>query len=235
MKRIVLFEKLDVNISDEDWFFLCKARFFSNNPPIEDIEAEFVSGTGITPNKRKLWVEASNRFHDYIADLRDIMYPSHEDTMNILTRKYNNYVSHITDKAIDDMGKGNELPIDDAFKMVGVILEQRKSVKERKSLDKTERQHFIIEDIRHTGHHGEKGTSKIGEKYDRRRGHKIYLYAPLEQYEQFKGESIMLMDGDSEDEDWFIMTTPLVEIREQDVYVELETLNSIYILRRTSR
>ncbi|MGN0438044.1 MAG: hypothetical protein ACI4F4_05920 [Lachnospiraceae bacterium] len=92
--------------------------------------------------------------------------------------------------------------------------------------------YFVIEDIRHTGHHGPKGESKEGHKYDYRRGHRIYLYGPLSQYEQYKDCSIALMDGEFEGERWFVLTTPFVELRDNNDIVEFETLNSVYILRR---
>lgn len=95
-----------------------------------------------------------------------------------------------------------------------------------------ERIYFIIEDIKHTGHHGPKGESKVGYKYDYRRGHRIFLFAPLLQYQQAKGSSILLMDGEADGEQWFIVTTPFVELRENEYYVELETLNSVYVLRK---
>ena len=69
---ITLFGELNISITEEDWKFLCIARFFSDNPTIEDIEAEFVSGTGITPNKKEKWELASELFHEYVADLRDM-------------------------------------------------------------------------------------------------------------------------------------------------------------------
>ena len=66
------FNSIVVNISDDDWDFLCKKRFFTNNPTDEDVCAEFVTGTGITPNKPQLWNEADQRFSEYIKDLRKI-------------------------------------------------------------------------------------------------------------------------------------------------------------------
>ena len=72
-KTIILFSNLTFEVSAEDWDFLCKYRFFSDNPSEEQIQAEFVSGTGITKNKIHLWRKASERFSEYVADLRDIM------------------------------------------------------------------------------------------------------------------------------------------------------------------
>ena len=51
---------------------MCKNRFGTDDPPYEEIQAEFVSGTGITEKKRELWNEADKRFSDYISDLKDI-------------------------------------------------------------------------------------------------------------------------------------------------------------------
>lgn len=96
------------------------------------------------------------------------------------------------------------------------------------------KEYFIIEDIKHTGHHGPKGESKRGCKYDYRRGHKIYLFSPLSKYEKYKDCSIRLMDGELEGNQRFIRTTAFVELRENDDVVELETLNSIYVLKRTT-
>lgn len=61
-----------LTISDIDWDFLCKNRFFTDAPLKEEIQAEFVSGTGITQNKPHLWKEANKRFAEYIEDLREI-------------------------------------------------------------------------------------------------------------------------------------------------------------------
>ena len=61
-----------LTISDKDWEFLCKNRLFNDDPLKEEIQAEFVSGTGITQNKPHLWKEAEKRFAEYIEDLREI-------------------------------------------------------------------------------------------------------------------------------------------------------------------
>lgn len=70
--QIILFEELKVLVNNNDWDYLCKNRFYTNNPTDEMIQSEFITGTGITPNKRKLWSEANERFADYIQDLREI-------------------------------------------------------------------------------------------------------------------------------------------------------------------
>ena len=72
MKKLVFFGELVVQILEEDWDFVCKNRLFSENPDEADIRAEFVSGTGITPDKKHLWGQASERFTEYIQDLREI-------------------------------------------------------------------------------------------------------------------------------------------------------------------
>lgn len=73
MKHILLFDnKLKVSIETGLWNYLCNFRFFSSNPSNEEIEAEFVSGTGITKSKTHLWEEASSRFTSYIEELKQI-------------------------------------------------------------------------------------------------------------------------------------------------------------------
>ena len=68
----IIFNEIALTISDDDLDYLCKQRFFTDNPTIEDIQREFVTGTGITPNKKHLWSEANMRFKNYIDELRDI-------------------------------------------------------------------------------------------------------------------------------------------------------------------
>ncbi len=77
MKEFVLWENLYLYISEEDYGFLCDHRFYTSAPSIEDLISEFVTGTGITPNKRDLWSCASEKFAEYIQDLREI------ESMNI--------------------------------------------------------------------------------------------------------------------------------------------------------
>ena len=69
---VKIFDQLELTISKEDWDFLCTIRFFSDNPTYEEIEREFVSGTGITSKKKDLWPNASVAFKEYIANLRDM-------------------------------------------------------------------------------------------------------------------------------------------------------------------
>ncbi len=55
MNKIIIFNnKLPINVSNEDWQFLCSKVFYNDNPTIEDIEMEFVTGTGITPKKKEI-------------------------------------------------------------------------------------------------------------------------------------------------------------------------------------
>ncbi len=70
--EITFWNELTVHISPNDWDFLCKNRFLSDNPSLDEIQAEFVSGTGISPNKKHLWNEADTRFAEYIQELREI-------------------------------------------------------------------------------------------------------------------------------------------------------------------
>ncbi len=72
MHTKVFFDCITVNISDEDCKYLCEHRFFSEDPTDEDIRVEFVTGTGITPNKPELWNQADKMFADYVNDLRQV-------------------------------------------------------------------------------------------------------------------------------------------------------------------
>lgn len=72
MKKIRLYDALDVEISDDDWDFLCNVRFFTDTPTYDEIETEFLAGTFITENKKHLGDVASSKFAEYIADLRSM-------------------------------------------------------------------------------------------------------------------------------------------------------------------
>lgn len=73
MKTITVFEnRLSFDIPLDDWKFLCEKEFFTYNPDPEWVQAEFVTGTGITPSQPHLWNKASERFAEYVADLRVI-------------------------------------------------------------------------------------------------------------------------------------------------------------------
>lgn len=68
----VFYGKIKVQISEEDYAYLCKNRFNGEKPSQEELCSEFVTGTGITPNKPHLWSQASQKFAEYINDLREI-------------------------------------------------------------------------------------------------------------------------------------------------------------------
>ena len=73
MKELTIFKKLTISISDEDWDFLCKYRFFTETPSDELVQSEFVSGTGITEKKAYTWSFANEKFIEYINDLKEIL------------------------------------------------------------------------------------------------------------------------------------------------------------------
>lgn len=62
MKEYVLWDNVLVQIEDEDWGFLCGFRFHTDEPSYDDVVFEFVTGTGITPNKKHLWDKSSKKF-----------------------------------------------------------------------------------------------------------------------------------------------------------------------------
>ena len=70
-KQLRLFDnQLKLSVSAEDWDYLCENVFYSDDPDIDDVESEFVTGTGVTPRKVDLWPEASKRFASYVDELR---------------------------------------------------------------------------------------------------------------------------------------------------------------------
>ena len=72
MKEFDVFDgRLTVHVSDEDWEFFCNKRILNQNPSTEDIECEFVTGTGIIPSRKDLWSKADTLFAEYIEDLRE--------------------------------------------------------------------------------------------------------------------------------------------------------------------
>lgn len=83
MKTVILFGQLTLDVPDKDWDFLCKYRFFTQNPSVEDVQTEFVTGTGITKNKPHMWNEAGKRFSEYVDDLRDIQ----KMDLNVIARE----------------------------------------------------------------------------------------------------------------------------------------------------
>lgn len=70
---LTIFGELTFSIPYSHWAFMCRFRFFSHDPSEEDWQREFVTGTGITPEKREAWPQARQRFLDYIDDLSSIM------------------------------------------------------------------------------------------------------------------------------------------------------------------
>lgn len=72
MHKYIIYNCIELSISDEDWDYLCQNRWFTTKPELEDIKAEFISGTGISPSKEHLWDKASILFHEYVTDLKDI-------------------------------------------------------------------------------------------------------------------------------------------------------------------
>lgn len=82
-----------------------------------------------------------------------------------------------------------------------------------------------IKDIKHTGNHGKFGKSKIGDKYDERRG-KIFEFDPKEE-EMNLGNSLHLKLENYEYP--VLYTTPFVDSYfGGDDYI-IETKNSFYI------
>ncbi len=72
-KTVCLFDnKLTLHVNIDDWDFLCENVFLTENPEQDEIEVEFITGTGITSKKIALWPCASRRFAQYISDLRII-------------------------------------------------------------------------------------------------------------------------------------------------------------------
>ncbi len=70
--ELILFDELIITIPKSYWDYMVTYRFGGDNPSYEEIQAEFVSGTGITASKRALWNEANRRFLEYIEDLMNI-------------------------------------------------------------------------------------------------------------------------------------------------------------------
>ena len=76
MKHFELYDNtIKFDVSDADWDFLCKYRFFTKingEPDEERIRIEFTTGTGITPDRPHLWDTATKAFAEYIEDLREM-------------------------------------------------------------------------------------------------------------------------------------------------------------------
>lgn len=72
MRKFTFYNCIELNISNEDWIYLCKNRWHTDSPQMDDVRAEFISGTGITPNTPDMWQKADEAFHDYINELREL-------------------------------------------------------------------------------------------------------------------------------------------------------------------
>lgn len=72
MIRLLFFEELTVEVSEDGREFLYKNMLFSNKLSQKDLRVAFVSGTGINLARRYLWSQAFKRFAEYISDLREI-------------------------------------------------------------------------------------------------------------------------------------------------------------------
>ena len=81
---------------------------------------------------------------------------------------------------------------------------------------------YKIIDILHTGHHGEKGERKIGEKYDNRRGRIVRVNT--EEHSWYGG---LVFKGVGYPG---LYTTEFVKEYDEDGYHYIETINSIYKL-----
>ncbi len=93
---------------------------------------------------------------------------------------------------------------------------------------------LFLEDILHTGNHGPEGESKVGDKYDRRRN----TYCHLIPEDPSPGESVQILHYyDPEDMERQLpvnctFTTPFVSMTEDNDYVYLRTVNSIYKFKK---
>ena len=96
MHTYKFYDCIEVNISNDDWNYLCENRWFTKTPDAEDVRAEFVSGTGITPNKPNLWDKASEYFHNYVIELQEI----HKMDINYECRKLLSFDEKFTKGAI---------------------------------------------------------------------------------------------------------------------------------------
>lgn len=83
---------------------------------------------------------------------------------------------------------------------------------------------FIILDILHTGNHGVKGMRKLGGRYDDRRGTEVEI--ELSDYEP--GDCLIFERNNLP----ILLTTPFVEARDIGDNIEIETVNSIYIMKK---
>ena len=99
---------------------------------------------------------------------------------------------------------------------------------------------YLIEDILHTGHHGPEDESKVGAKYDDRRGKMFVLdTSELEVGEPAVFKLYNKKDIDDSDNNSAVLdipyqhlyTTIFEKIYEEDGYTMFRTLNSIYKLK----
>ncbi len=93
---------------------------------------------------------------------------------------------------------------------------------------------LYLEEILHTGHHGPEGERKVGEKYDNRRN----TYCRLLPENPQRGESVTILHYD-DIESWKSLspvfctfTTPFDCLTEEEKYIVMRTLNSIYRFRK---
>lgn len=94
-------------------------------------------------------------------------------------------------------------------------------------------QTLFLEDILHTGHHGPEGESKVGEKYDKRRGHVTMFYE--DGLCDRMSVTLLHFTWDEEDGCYYLCrrthTTPFEVLYTENGYTMLRTLNSIYKFR----
>lgn len=105
---ITFWNELTVHISPDDWDFLCKNRFLSDNPSLDEVQAEFVSGTGISPNKKHLWNEADARFAEYVQELREIRGNFNKNNNEIIINAPEMSENNITGKLLEKFTPGTK-------------------------------------------------------------------------------------------------------------------------------
>lgn len=81
---------------------------------------------------------------------------------------------------------------------------------------------YKIIDIQHSGNKAEKGLPKVGDKYDRRRGQVVTI-----DFDEYEPGNILVFNQDTRA---FLYTTPFVGITNDEHYIYVETVNSIYVL-----
>lgn len=83
---------------------------------------------------------------------------------------------------------------------------------------------YKIIDILHTGHHGPRNESKVGSKYDYRRGQIIEI-----DMDEYNLGDVLLFERDGLP---FLFTTPFMDAYEVDGKFYIETMNSIYVMEK---